>query len=226
MSSTRIASLMVAAICALGPRAASAGNTVRAPRRGCFKPGNKRIGVLQKLASKRTNAAYRAALARRGLHLAHIGGATVTLHRGIYGGRNQRGIPLAKLTTTTVKGLTGRYVGGSTWWSGSAGRPQFRILVTDGKGNYYFVRKRPTLAVTTNVVMCGCARRKCGPYGSGCPACGATVQHVFGPFKDSDRFGGYIDIKYQSYAVSVRYQRGICRPMRRCPPPPPAMRRR
>jgi|GEM_PF-6414201 len=124
---------MVAAICAFGPRAASAGKTVRAPTRGCFKPGNKRIGVLQTLAWKRTNAAYRAALARRGLHLAHIGGATVTLHRGYNGMSNQRGIRFGTLGNLTVKGLTGRYLGGSTWWTGSAGRPQPQILVTDGK---------------------------------------------------------------------------------------------
>lgn len=150
----------------------------------------------------------------------------VQLHRGIRGRFNQGGIPFGKLSNASFNGKSGLWVGGRTWWSGSARTPQPLVVVTDGRGNYYFARKRATSVAFTDVVVCGCAKRKCGPYGSGCPACGATMQQVYGPFKPSDQFHGFIDIKFKSFAVSIRHAQGQCRPMRRCPAPPPSMPRR
>jgi hypothetical protein len=200
--------------------------TRRVPATGCMKAGDKRIDALQRFAAQRNQAAFAAAMARRGLRKAKVGISRVVLHRGVQGRINQRGIPYMKLSMTTINGARGLFLGGGTWWSGSAGRPGVPLLVTDGKGNYYFVRKQPRQSRLSDLVVCGCAQRQCPRYGSGCPACGATSQRVWGPFAPTDRFHGYIDVAYPNHVVRTRHAQGQCKVMRRCPAPPPSMRRR
>lgn len=196
-----------------------------APKRGCFSPGDKPLALLEQTVSSRNLAAYQAALRRRGLRKARVAGGTLQLHRGVRGASHQRSHRFGTMVVTTVNGVTGRYLAGHSWWSGAARTPPAPELVTDGKGNFYFVRRHPLPGPTTRAVMCGCAQRKCGPYGSGCPACGTTVQTMYGPFRASDRFRGHIEIRFRRHALERHYQRGAC-PPRRCPAPPPSMRRR
>jgi len=227
MGAIRCALLVILAVLVAHPGVTAAGPNKRAPKKGCFKNANdKRIGVLRNLSWRRTRAAYQAALRRRGLRKAmRVGPRQVKMHRGIRGGHSIKRLPYMKLTRATINGVPGLYMGAGSYWTGRARAPRNREMVTDGKGNFYFVARWPKQVGFTDVVLCGCAPKPCGPYGSGCPACGATMQIVYGPFLASDRFRGETKIVYSSYTLKTRHERGLCNPRRRCPAPPPSMRR-
>jgi hypothetical protein len=188
---------------------------------GCVAQGSATISQLQQRAAAWSRASLDAELARQGLARAAVGQKMLELHRGIRGAANgRRPHPLGTLVTTSVAGVPGTYLAGLSQWSGNARQLPAWELISRGDDLYRMVRQPQPRA--TEVVVCGCEPRKCGPYGSGCPACGSTSQRMYGPLPASTNFHGDLTVSYPAAEVVLRYQNQSCPPPRRCPAPPPS----
>lgn len=203
---------------AIEARAEPPPTPARFPARGCLPPGDPRIARLQTEAAAATRKAFEAALRRRGLAPAGISPVQKTLHRGIGGYGNQRR-GAARGTVVTENGR--RFVAGDAYWTGNARAPQPWEMVKNKRGEVFHLLRRPhPSAASKTVVVCGCAPRTCGPYGSGCPACGATIQSMY-ELPRGSRYAGELALPYPETTALVQRQGGTCQPVRPCPGPPP-----
>jgi hypothetical protein len=196
----------------------------RVPAGGaCLKADDPTIAATVAAVGVWTNASFERELARRGLSRAKLGGGFLELHRGIRGGSNNNRFRAGQVVDTTVDGVTGKFIAGPTSWSGSAHQPGTWELVQDTNGAVFRVVRNPLpSAESKDIVLCGCAPQTCGPYGSGCPACGSTNQQMFGPLPQGVRFRGEVRIDYPAAFAPTRYQQQTqCPPPRKCPAPPP-----
>ncbi len=193
----------------------------RVPATGCLQQGDPRIARLQAEAAAWTKASFEAELRRRGLQPAGLGSTQQVLHRGIGGWDNQQRGARSGTITSPINGGSGRYIAGDSYWTGNAGTPQPWELVKNDRGEYFRLQRRPAAGSSKNVVVCGCEPHRCGPYGSGCPACGATVQQLYGPLPPGATYKGDLIVSYPAAEVVVQREHGVCPQQRPCPPPPP-----
>jgi len=191
----------------------------RVPASGCFKEGDPSIAKLQAAAVAWTKASFEAAMRRQGLVLAHLSMTRKVLHRGVGG----YGSVLQGAKGDTVVAVNGqRFIAGGSSWSGSAYHPQPWEFVKNDRGEIFRLQRQPMPGGSVkNVVLCGCAPRRCGPYGSGCPACGATSQEMYGPLPAGATYKGAIDVRYATATVAVQREHGTCPQQHPCPGPPP-----
>lgn len=192
----------------------------------CYKPGAAAITRAETAAAAWTRKSYQRALAARGLSRAKLGGASIELFRGVdgFGQSRRKAIPYDKATMTEINGRRGLYIGGPSAWSGSARPAPTWELVENSRGEIFRVVRAPQFR-DKKIAMCGCAVRTCGPYGSGCPACGATTQQVYGPLPPGAVYLGEIVIKYPARRVTRYFTQTRGCVQRKCPAPPPSMNR-
>jgi hypothetical protein len=189
--------------------------------RACVKAGDPRIGKAQNAAAVSTQASFARALAHRGVAPTRLPVVRKRLHRGAGMYQPSGGDAPGTVVQTTVGGVAGRYLAGDVYWTGSARAPDPWELVADGHGKVYRLARRPRAAHTTRIVECGCALQQCGPYGSGCPACSATVQILYGPLPAGTRYAGDLELAYDETVVTVDHAATRCTVQRPCPGPPP-----
>jgi len=187
---------------------------VRVPASGCFQDASASDVVGAQSDTARLNeAAYQAELRRQGLVTLPLGSKHIELHRGLQGEPN-KSVPIPE-----------NMIPGPQAWSGSATSPKRWEFVQTRGGLVYRVRRIQQAARAKEVVLCGCQQQKCGPYGSGCPACGVTTQTVYGPLPAGAIFKGKLRIPFNGETVRVSHEQGACTPQRECPAPPPSMPR-
>jgi hypothetical protein len=199
----------------------------RVPERGCVPVDDAPIAALENEARVATENSFNDTLAKQGLRRAPLPVRQHTLHEGISGNAGPRApsYPHGQVVDATIEGVRGRYVAGGAFWGLQAQRPDFWEFVRDGKGVWYrVVRAAQPSALSAEVFVCTCDAHRCGPYGSGCPACGLTAQQMYGPLPTDAVYGGEVEIRYQAASVTVRADHTGCKSVPRCPPPPPSSR--
>lgn len=166
---------------------------------------------MQRRATEATRAGFAAELSRTHLHVIALGVHGLVVAQGLsYTPRHPQGTAV----TTTVGGVSGTFVAAETAWSGDPSvRPAWEF-VQDDRGDVFRAIRQPR-AATTHVVLCGCEPQRCGPPGSGCPACGSTAQTMYGPLPAGARYRGELAISYPANVVTIAYE---AKPT--CPPPP------
>lgn len=190
----------------------------------CRQPGDPAIARAQARAAAWTRASFERTLARRGLSLARLPARSIHLHRGIRGEARARALPYDQAVETVVDGERGLFIGGLSAWSGNARRQPSWEFVQNARGEIFKLIRRPKLT-NHSVLMCGCRPQRCGPYGSGCPACGSTAQTVYGPLPPGAVYRGELEVSYPARGVTLDVAQTSGCQMRRCPAPPPSMNR-
>lgn len=200
---------------------------VRVPDTGCLDPKSPRIDALHAQAKAWVQQSIEAELARRDLTIARLGGRLLHLHRGIDGpGQTSKRHRDGTVVNTTVENVTGNFIAGYSHWSGQATWPDNWEFVRDGDGVYFrLMRNGQPSARSMDIHVCACQPQLCGPYGSGCPACGSTTQIMYGPLPADARYGGEVTVTYDHPDVALHYARTDCPPHHRCPDPPPSSAR-
>ena len=202
----------------------------REPATGCHPSDSPRIGALRARAEGLAERSFRQALARRGLRPLSLGRREVELHRGAIG---MAGPPVrpggstepmrGPLVRRQVDGRWGWYVVGEVFWglSGSVPEPA-EFVLDEARGRIFRLRRRPHRGRgSLEIHVCGCRPPACR-FGSGCPACGSTVQRLYGPLPDGVCYAGELTLDYEVPEVQLVHEGGSCG---RCPPPPPSVPR-
>ncbi len=199
----------------------------RVPRRGCIAPDAPRVEALRKEIEEQEEDAYQRALRERGVRPIELGTVMLDLHPGTVtsGGPPPPGADLPDLSGPLVwhrwEGRSRAFVLGERYWTGSASVPAPASFLLDPVQRIVYRvggRMPQDDGRSVEVHLCGCSPRPCR-YGSGCPACGATVHRLYGPLPEGVRFGGTIHPRYAAPLLRVHYVEGLC--PNRCPPPPP-----
>jgi hypothetical protein len=216
MRSVRILGAVIAVGLALGGAAAATKKAKKkAKPAGCLKAGDAKIQKAQADAAKATTAAFEAALKKQGLTVAALPAHQIQLHEGInedWGQGNPTGHPYGQKFDGTVDKVKGSYVSGGAYWTGAAHAPAPLEFVEDGKGNLYLLERKPTAGKVNSFQVCECQSYDCG---SGCPACGSTIELAYGPIPAGSTFKGSISVSYVADGVTLQYQ-GVCHVS--CPP--------
>jgi len=197
------------------PTATATSETKPAPAAACVANNDPQIAKLQTAARAKTEAAYARALREASLTPVSVGTKLRVLHSGVPNGNADYQLASAVLpgTVTTIAGM--EYLAGPTFWSLAGTKPAAPELVRDGNGACRVVRRAETVKPAGELVVCTCAPPDCGSHGSGCPACGETVQAFYGPIPS--KLGGELTVAFEASVVSII--RPICNVP--CPPPPP-----
>lgn len=201
------------------PPAVDAFATIFVPPKGaCVAAGDRSLARAEADARVQAQASFQAELARQHLKLAVIPQHTRQLQLGMNLTAAGRSTP-GTVVHATVDKVTGDFVVGTTWWTGSPSTPPAWEFVMDEHGDVYQLARRADSTIT-EVLVCGCAPQQCPRYGSPCPACGATVEALYGPLPAGAHFRGDMIVEFRADAVIEQYEGGRCAPLK-CPPPPP-----
>lgn len=189
----------------------------RIPAFGCLDPKSPTIANVQASAAKKTTEARTKALQA-------IKPLVLKAHeREVGQGINQDPgrVLQGPVATTTIGGVTGRFVVGTTRWSLAGGQPEpaWQFGIVNGKAVRLVARAK--VASETTLAICGCQPHTCGPFGSGCPGCGETTQMVYGPLPDGMDYGGDHAVPHDAHLVTLEYKAAKnCPAPRPCPMPP------
>jgi hypothetical protein len=190
----------------------------------CVKPDDPAIAELQRRADAATKTSFDAELARNHLHVLALAAHEDQLGEGIQQGPMLGdGKPRAAEGSAVHKKLAdveGTFVAAETHWTGNPGTPSAWEFVQDDQGNMFRLIRKHRAAIT-QVFLCTCREQQCGPYGSGCPACGSTNQIMYGPLPAGTKYGGELELSYQANVVSIEHNEQGCPAPRDCGPPPP-----
>lgn len=185
----------------------------------CVAANDPAVAQVQTRAAAATRSAFEAELARKHLRVIALGAHHEEIGQGLtYSAPHEREGTAVRKKLGTAQGT---FIAAETSWSGSAGFPRAWEFVQDDRGDVYRLRRKPSAAVT-RVVLCACRPQQCGPYGSGCPACGSTSQTMYGPLPVGATYRGELELAYPANVVSIEYDPNQkCPAPRACPPPPP-----
>lgn len=184
----------------------------------CVAAGDPALLELQRRADAASRASFETELARSKLRPLALAMHRDELAEGL--SYTAPHAPEGTELTRKLAGAEGTFVAAETQWSGNAGSPPAWEFVQDEEGGVYRLVRQPRAGVT-RVAICTCRTPQCGPYGSGCPACGSTYQTLYGPLPAGTRYKGELALAYPAYAVSLEYNEQGCPSPRRCPDPPP-----
>jgi len=185
----------------------------------CVKPEDPSLAELRTRADAATKQGFESELARNRLRVIEVAAHYDELAQGLsYVTRSAReGTAIKK----QLDGKKGTYVAAETFWSGNAGSPAPWLFVQNERGDVFRLIRKPRAGVT-RVTLCGCRPQECGPYGSGCPACGSTSQIMYGPLPSGTPYKGQLELAYPASFVWTDYDpKASCPAPRACPPPPP-----
>lgn len=185
----------------------------------CVLPGDASLADLRRRADEATRKGFEAELARNHLHVRALARHEEQIAEGLqYGPSRARGGGAA--VRKAPEDAKGTFVAAESYWTGDPGAPQVWEFVQDEHGDVYrLIRK--ALAAITPVQLCTCREQQCGPYGSGCPACGSTNQIMYGPLPDGAQYKGELEVAYPANLVSIEHKQDDCPAPPRCPDPPP-----
>jgi len=180
----------------------------------CVTPNDPAIAEVQRKAADATKQAFESELVRQRLRTIALGMHHKELAQGLtYAGGARTG--------TTVRNGLGEFVAAETAWSGNPTAPPAWEFVQNDRGEVFRLVRRPAAAIT-KVILCACRPQQCGPYGSGCPACGSTSQTSYGPLPAGAMYKGDLVVAHPANVVSIDYDpKQACPAPRACPGPPP-----
>ena len=183
----------------------------------CVAFGDPQIATLELQARARTEAAYTRAMNEAALTPVTVGAKLRRLSSGLDNAPPtvDRVTPVVQGTVTTLDGS--RYLAGETYWTLAGHKPRPPELARDKRGALHVVKREAKPIANREVTVCGCSPTICGPYGSGCPGCGETVQVFYGPLPSA--LADEVIVVYDASFVSVVRAGGAC--SEGCPAPPP-----
>ena len=182
--------------------------------RGCLDPG--RLSSVQAQVEQHNARALEEALATRGLEPVTLQAREEVLGRGATPPPNVR--PFGSIVVVHGE----RYIAGGVHWDLGASKPAPPEFVQDSAGRIFRLRAHAQVRTSIELHLCACPPPpRCGPYGSGCRACGRTVQVLHGPLPPDGTYAGDIELRYPTTQLSVFYDERDCPPPNPCPPPPP-----
>ena len=168
-------------------------------------------------ATQATRTAFEGELARNKLRVITLGVHEHELAQGL--SYDASGAAVGTAVKKNLATAEGTFVAAETQWSGNPGSPAAWEFVQDEHGDVFRLMRKP-LAAITPASLCTCREQKCGPPGSGCPACGSTNQTMYGPLPSGAQYRGEIEVAYQANVVSLEYKEQGCPPAPECPQPP------
>jgi hypothetical protein len=183
----------------------------------CVAPNDPALADVQKRATAATQQAFDAELARNKLRVIALGRHEHQLAEGL--SYEARGAPEGKAVRQKLDTAEGTFVAAETQWSGNPGSPPAWEFVQDERGDVFRLMRKP-LAAITPARICTCREQRCGPPGSGCPACGSTNQTMYGPLPKGAEYRGEIEVAYQANVVSLEYKEQGCPGQPVCEQPP------
>jgi hypothetical protein len=184
----------------------------------CVKPTDPTLADLQRRAEAATRQAFEAELARNHLHVLPLAAHDDQLAEGLQY-MNSGGAREGSTVKKKLADAEGTFVAAETYWTGNPGGPSPWEFVQDDKGGVFRLVRKP-LAAITQAHLCTCRDQRCGPPGSGCPACGSTNQILYGPLPKGAEYRGELELAYQANVVSLEYKENDCPPPPVCEQPP------
>jgi hypothetical protein len=184
----------------------------------CVAPGDASLADLTRRADEATRRGFETELARNHLHV-----LALAMHQDELGEGLQYMAPQARegaAVRKKLKDAEGTFVAAESYWTGNPGAPGAWEFVQDDHGDVYRLIRKVRAAITS-VRLCTCREQRCGPYGSGCPACGSTNQILYGPLPHGAEYKGELEISYPGNIVSMEHKQDDCPAPPRCPDPPP-----
>ncbi|HEX5059237.1 MAG TPA: hypothetical protein VFV99_07750 [Kofleriaceae bacterium] len=178
----------------------------------CVAAADPSLADLRQRAGAATKIGFEEALARN-----HLRVLVLAVHADEIGEGLQEmaaHAPEGTAVKRTLDGAKGMFVAAETTWSGDPGSPAAWEFVQSDRGDMYRLIRKP-IAGVTRVLLCGCREHRCGPPGSGCPACGSTAQTMYGPLPAGTHYKGELELAYTANIVSTEYEQ-----TQGCPPPP------